>query len=133
MFLPTDMPPGARQHLGPTNTAGLVTHASLGERFYPLYTEPWSPRQSDVFPKVDPSKVAPNGVRPVWVVAVNTYSPIAHRNGLSRQVVGQAPTAAGIGRNTQRPRGYALPYVTRWPQIAPRWPSWGEAPDSRRG
>lgn len=123
--LPIDAPPSARQVMRP-NVAGLVTHGSAGEAFYPLYSKPWAPWQSTVFPKVQPSSVAPNGLAPTWVVAVNTYSPIGHRNGLTEQVVPKAVPAGGIGRPTQRPRGYAMPYVTAWPQIAPRWPTWGE-------
>lgn len=133
--LPTDMPPGPRQGAGGATrmVQGLVTHASLGEVAYPLYTAPWSPRQSTVFPLEAPSAVAPNSLRPTWVVAINGYSPVAHRNPLVDVTPPKAITAAGVARPTQRPRGYALPYVTRWPQLAPRWPSWGEAPGARRG
>lgn len=121
--LPMDMPPSSPK----TMVQGLVTHASLGQAFYPLYSVPWSGYDAPSFPKVKPSKVAPNGLAPTWVVAVNTYSPIGHRNGLSAQVVPKAVSAAGIGRPAMRPRTYGVPFVTAWPQIAPRWPTWGEA------
>lgn len=130
---PFDMPPGPHQGTNRPNVAGLVTHASLGEVAYPLYSPPWNSAEFTVFPYVEPSSVAPNSLRPVWVTAVNTYSPVAHRNPLVTTTPPRAVTAAGVAKPTQRPRGYALPYVTRWPQMAPRWPSWGEAPGARRG
>lgn len=131
IHLPIDKPPGSRAHIGPTNVRGLVTHASLGEAFYKFYTKVWSPLQSVVFPRWTGSSVAPNGVKPVWVVAINGYSPIAHRNGLVNQIPAKAISAAGVGVVTQRPRGYALPYVTSWPQSAPQWPTWGESRGGR--
>jgi hypothetical protein len=133
VHLPTDTPPGARAHIGPTNVRGLVTHASLGEVFYKFYTKPWTTFQSLLFPKSLPSAVAPNGVKPVWVVAINTYSPMAHRNGLTTFTPPKAISAAGVGKVTQRPRGYAMPYVTSWPQNSPSWPTWGESSNSRKG
>jgi hypothetical protein len=122
-YLPTDCPPRP----GATNMAGIVTHASLGEHFYPLNGAVFSPLQSDVFPNWTPSSVAPNGLRPTWVVAINTYSPIAHRSGLTTTVPPKAGDSRGTARSTQRPRGYAPGYVTRWPQVAPRWPTFGES------
>lgn len=74
------------------------------------------------------STVAPNGLRPAWVVAVNTYSPVAHRNPLTNTTPPRAGDSRGTARPTQRPRGYAPGYVTRWPQTAPRWPTFGESP-----
>lgn len=133
MHLPTDMPPGARQHLGPTNRAGLVTSGGLAQ-FFALYAKPWGPWSSPApFPKVKPSDVAPNGVRPNWIVAINAYSPIAHRSTLTTTIPPARPSVAGVARPTQRPRPYAPGFVTRWPQIAPRWPSFSEAPGARRG
>lgn len=133
VHLPTDTPPGARAHIGPTNTRGLVTHASLGEAFYAFYTKVWSPLQSVIFPRWTPSSVAPSGLRPTWVVAINSYSPIAHRNGMTTKIPPKAIKAGGVGVPTQRPRGYALPYVTTWPQSSPTWPGWGESPRGRKG
>lgn len=133
VHLPTDLPPGERAHLGPTNVAGLITHASLGQAFYPLYTRPWTPYGSKTFPKVKPSDVAPNGFRPTWVVAINAYSPIAHRSGLTAFTPPAATPARGVGRVTQRGRPFALGFTTRWPQISPRWPSFGEAPGGGSG
>ena len=133
VHLPTDTPPGARANIGPTNVRGLVTHASLGEAFYAFYTKVWSPLQSKVFPRWTGSSVARNGLAPVWVVAINTYSPVAHRNGIVNQIPPKAISAAGVAVPTQRPRGYALPYVTTWPQQAPSWLGWGEAPRARKG
>lgn len=129
MHLPTDTPP----RMGLQNTAGIITHGSLGEHFYPLYTKVWTTLQSKVFPKVAPSDVAPNGLAPVWVVAINTYSPIAHRNPLTTQVPGPIGDSRGVARPTQRPRAYAPGYVTRWPQTAPRWPNFGEAATTPTG
>lgn len=131
--LPTDVPPRNVTRI----THGLVTHASLGEVFVPLYTEPFegggiAPAPA-AFPHVKPSSVAPNGLAPTWVVAVNGYSPIAHRNPLAAVIPPRPGASQGVARPTQRPRGYALPAVTRWPQLAPRWPSWGEVPGARRG
>jgi len=133
VHLPTDTPPGARAHIGPTNVRGLITHASLGEAFYSLYTKVWSPLQSVLFPKWTGSSVAPSGLRPTWVVAINTYSPIAHRNGQANVIPPRAIKAAGVGKPTQRARNYALPYVTSWPQQSPNWPAWGESSNSRQG
>jgi hypothetical protein len=130
---PFRLPAGRRQHLGPTNVAGLITHGNPGTVLFPLYTVPFAPFQSDVFPKSQGSRCAANGVKPAWGVAINAYSPIAHRNGLTTQIPPVVKSAAGVGRSTQRPRGYAAGYVTRWPQTAPRWPNWGEAPNASRG
>lgn len=129
MFLPIDMPP----HRGPTNTAGLVTHGWVGDRLIPLYAKPWNPYESTSFPHVEPSSVAPDGIGTKAIVAVNTYSPIAHRSTLTTTMPTPAIPARGIGVPTQRPRSYAAGYVTAWPQMAPRWPSWGEARGSRSG
>lgn len=129
MHLPTDLPP----RIGPTNIAGLVTHGSLGQHFYRLYSEPWAPWSSPVFDKVMPSTVAPNGLRPAWVVAINAYSPIAHRNPLTTVTPPRAGDSRGTARPTQRPRSYAPGYVTRWPQTAPRWPTFGESPATPSG
>ena len=137
---PTEIGPFRTQ---PANTTrfrqGLVTHASLGEIFFPLYSRPWSGDSSTntAFPDVRPSAVAPNGRAPQFVVAINAYSPIAHRNPLRDRVPPPAIPARsqtgqrGGGPLRQRPRPYAMPYVTRWPQIAPAWPSWAESPNAR--
>lgn len=118
---------------GVANVAGLVTHVSLGQVFYRLYTKVWSPMQSAVFPNVEPSSVAPQGLAPRFGIAINTYSPIAHRNGLDTFVPPPIGDSRGIARLTQRPRGYAPGYVTRWPQQAPRWPTFAESPNARQG
>jgi hypothetical protein len=128
---PFRLPPGMRQHLGPTNVAGLVTHGDPGTVLYPLYSVPWAPYTNKAFPKSLGSNTAANGVKPAWGVAINAYSPIAHRNALTTMVPPKAVTAGGVGRPTQRPRPYAAGYATRWPQIAPRWPTWGEAPGAK--
>lgn len=130
---PFRTPPGCRQHLGPTNVAGLVTHGDPGTVLYPLYTVPWAPYGSKPFPRSQGSLCAANGVKPAWGVAINAYSPIAHRNALTMAPGHAVISARGIARPTQRPRGYAAGYVTRWPQLAPRWPSWGEAPNAKIG
>lgn len=129
IYLPTDCPPRP----GYTNVAGLVTHASLGEHYYPLYTKVWSALQSTVFKFWTPSSVAPQGMRPTWVVAINTYSPISHRSTLTTTVPPKAGDSRGVAVPSQRPRGYAPGFVTRWPQAAPRWPSFGESPNSTNG
>lgn len=118
----------------PRNTTrvvhGLITHASYGEQPVELYTRPWSGDSSSgsaAFPLAKPSYVSPNSIRPTWGVAINAYSPVAHRNGLTTVTPPKAIPAGGIGTPTQRPRGYAYRYVTAWPQSAPAWPTWGEA------
>lgn len=115
-------------------THGLVTHGSFGGVHVPLYAEPWSGDSAPpppAFPLVRPSTVAPNGLNPTFVVSINAYSPVAHRNGLvSRPGTRAVPAtiaAAVVAKVSQRPRPYAMGYVTRWPQTAPRWPSWEEA------
>jgi hypothetical protein len=129
---PFRVPPGSRAHLGPTNVAGLITHGDPGTVLYPLYSEPWAPYQSTVFPRSLGSACAANGVKPAWGVAINAYSPIAHRNGMTMTVPPKARSGLGVARPTQRARPYALGYATRWPQTAPRWPTWGEAVAMRR-
>lgn len=140
-------PPGPRQ-VGPFRkqprndtriTHGLITHGSLGERFVPLYSRPWSGLSTldTTFPNWRGSMVAPNGLAPTYVVAINTYSPIGHRSALTAVVPPMAEPAAnhtrqaGGGAPVQRRRPYAMPYVTRWPQVAPVWPSWVERAGSR--
>ena len=128
--LPTDTPPRNTTRIN----HGLVTHASLGEVPMRLYARPWSGDSSrpTVFTKVRGSDVAPNYIRPTWVVAVNTYSPISHRSHTDVMPIPAVPARPPAAPVTQRPRPYAAGYVTRWPQVAPRWPSWGEAPRARR-
>lgn len=131
VHLPIDMSPRP----GRTNVAGLVTHASLGQQFYPLYSKPWSslPTSTQQFPKLAPSACAPNGFRPTWVVSINTYSPVAHRNGLTQQVWPEGSAASKrVAVVTQTPRPFAGGFVTRWPRVAPRWPSWAESPNAGR-
>lgn len=75
-----------------------------------------------------------NALRPKWVVAINSYSPVSHRTPaqLRDGVPPRAISARGVGAVTQRPRGYAPGYVTNWPQASPRWPSFREAPNTAR-
>lgn len=126
--LPTDTPP----HMGPTNRAGLITHGWVGDRLIPLYAQPWNSAEFTTFPDVEPSAVAPNGIKTKAIVAINTYSPIAHRSTLTTTMPTPTRPARGVATPTQRPRSYAAGYVTAWPQMAPRWPSWGEAPGARK-
>lgn len=133
VHLPTDVPPGARSMLGGINRRGLVTHGSAGEVWVPIAPHPFAPLQSTPFPKALPSAVAPDAIKPTFVVAINTYSPIAHRNALTDKTPPRAIPGAGVGRPTQRPRPYAMGYATRWPQLAPRWPTWGESPNAAPG
>lgn len=120
--LPMDPPPRP----GVANQHGLVVHGSLGQQFFPFPYVPYTSYQSTVFPKVASSACAPNGLKPNWVVFINTYSPISHRNPLTQHVPRPIGDSRGVGRVTQKPRGYGLGKVTRWPQMSPRWPSFGE-------
>jgi hypothetical protein len=129
---PFRVPPGARAHLGPTNVAGLITHGDPGTVLYPLYSVPWAPYQSEAFPRSLGSATAANGVKPAWGVAINAYSPIAHRSGLTEMIPPKMLTGLGVAVPTQRPRAYAAGYATRWPQTAPRWPTWPESVAARR-
>ena len=136
--LPTDTPP--RSATGPL-VQGIITTGSLGERWVPVQA-PFSTFQSDTFPKVFPSKVAPNAIKPTFMVAANKYSPISHRsfNGTFRSlfcpdVATAQPVQNLVGpyarppqRFAMKPRPYALGYVTAWPMRTPQWPTWGQAP-----
>jgi hypothetical protein len=74
-----------------------------------------------------------NALRPRWVVSVNSYSPVAHRNPLSVAVPPRAMSARGVAVPTQRPRGFAPGFSTLWPPAAPRWPSFREAARAASG
>lgn len=133
-FLPIDPPPSNRVVIGAvaSNFVGIHQSGSLGQIDVPLYTRPWAPWQSAAFPSVQGSSagVTPNVIRPSWWVAVMKYSPITHRNPLTNFRPPRALPARGVGVPTQRPRGYAPGYVTRWPMPAPQWPSFAESPNA---
>ena len=149
--LPFDMPPSARRVLQPM-MQGLHTTGSAGQVAVPLYSVPWAPTSSPVFPNaagsvaaanIDRSGILPvraaggsgNVIRPTYGVSVNTYSPVSHRTPprLRDGIPPRAIPAAGVAVPTQRARPYASGYVTSWPQTAPRWPTFAEAPGARRG
>jgi len=149
--LPSDMPPSKRTTRIPL-TQGIVTHGAAGEVAVPLYSVPWNPMDSKTFPAVEGSNAAAtigssgifpvrrgdpnmNALRPRWVVALNRFSPIAHRStpAIRDDVPPRAISARGVGAVTQRPRGYAAGYTTFWPSIAPQWPTWRERPGTRQG
>lgn len=136
LLLPTDMPPSNRR-VSLQNQAGIHTSGVEGEIAYPMYSVPWAPWQSKVFPDAQPSQpgVSPNFWRWKWVVAINAYSPIAHRTApaLRDKVPPRVISARGVAVPTQRPRPYAMPYSTLWPMAAPTWPSWREAPNAPGG
>lgn len=149
--LPFDMPPSARRVLQPM-MQGLHTTGSAGQVAVPLYSVPWTTYQSEAFPNVAGSRAAAdidrtgiipvratrgsgNVIRPTYGVSVNTYSPVSHRTPprLRDGIPPRAIPAAGVAVPTQRPRPYAAGYVTTWPQSAPRWPTFAEAPGARKG
>lgn len=149
--LPMDMPVSNRRRLIPL-VQGLVFAGSSGEIEVPFSTVPWNSTESSEFPAYEGSTAAAtigtsgpfpvrvgrpnmNALRPKWGVAINAYSPIAHRTAakLRDGIQPRAISARGVGAVTQRPRGYAVGYVTRWPVPAPQYPSWSEAPGARNG
>lgn len=149
--LPFDMPPSARRVLQPM-MQGLHTSGSSGQVAVPLYAVPWAPMGSKTFPNVlgsqaaaniDSSGILPvrasrgsgNVLRPTYGVAINTYSPVSHRTPprLRDGIPPRAIPAGGVAVPTQRPRPYAPGYVTSWPQSAPRYPTFAESPNARRG
>ena len=149
--LPIDPPPSNRRTRIPL-TQGIVTMGAAGEIAYPFPVVPWNSWESTEFPNVEGSNSAAtigesgpfpvragrpnmNALRVKWVTSQNFYSPLAHRTAaaLRDSVPPRAISARGVGAVTQRPRGYAVGYVTRWPQSAPRWPSWGESSTTREG
>lgn len=155
VLLPIDMPPSKRQaHVagGAANMAGIHTAAWAGEVQVDLYAVPWNPTESPTFPQYEGSRAAAtigqsspfpvrqgrpnmNGLRPRTGVSINAYSPVSHRTpaALRDGVPPRAISARGVAVPTQRGRNYAAGYVTFWPQGAPVWPSYREAPGSRQG
>jgi len=116
-----------------------IAAAQIGQ---PGSVRPSQPGSSDYLSPVrGPGGILPvghngspvNGLRPRWVVAINTYSPVAHRNppGLRDTVPPRAVSARGVAVPTQRPRPFAPGRVTTWPVSAPRWPTFAESPNAR--
>src|SRR6266702_1102008 len=129
---PTDYYPWA-------SAQGSVAAASLGQPASVRPQQPGSaaygdPQSGAGSPFPIGKNPSANGQYPKWVTAINAYSPVAHRkptamrDGLPPRVI----SARGVGKPTQRPRGYAPGYTTAWPVQAPSWPTWREAPQGSR-
>lgn len=149
--LPMDPPPSNRVTRLPL-VQGIRTIGAAGEIAYPLPTVPWNSTESVEFPAYERSEAAAtigtSGPFPVragrpnmnawrwkWVVSTNSFSPVSHRTpaALRDSVPPRVISARGVGAVTQRPRGYAVGFATRWPNIAPQWPTWGESRNPRTG
>lgn len=108
---------------------GLFVMGELGTLWIPIQA-PWAGQglESKVFPNYQPSKVAPNAIKPALLITRNDYSPVSHSEFRARfsaqlPVPASPPNNKLAGVNNASRRASGASFTTPYPMTYPSWPT----------